>query len=119
MRISDWSSDVCSSDLKKHPEELNHGVASTSFQLVAETLADKAGIKLTHINYRGSGPTIVALRRGEVQLALLDSAAVVGQIQAGTLKALAVTSAARSKVLPDVPTEIGRASCRERVCQYV
>src|SRR3546814_4613883 len=74
MRISDWSSDVCSSDL------------------------------LTHINYRGSGPTIVALRRGEVQLALLDSAAVVGQIQAGTLKALAVTSAARSKVLPDVPT---------------
>lgn len=83
---------------------LDHGVASTSFQLVAETLASATGMKFNHINYRGSGPTVTAVMGGEIQLALLDSAAVVGQIKAGKLKAIAVTTATRSSALPDVPT---------------
>jgi tripartite-type tricarboxylate transporter receptor subunit TctC len=84
--------------------ELNHGVASSSFQLVAETLAGATGVKFTHVPYRGSGPTVTALMGGEIQVALLDSAAVMGQVKAGKLKALAVTTASRSGALPNLPT---------------
>jgi tripartite-type tricarboxylate transporter receptor subunit TctC len=83
---------------------LDHGVASTAFQLVAQTLSNTTGIKFNHINYRGSGPTVAALLGGEIHVALLDSAAVIGQIKAGKLKALAVTTANRSIALPDIPT---------------
>lgn len=84
--------------------QLDHGVASSSFQLVAETLAGATGVKFTHVPYRGSGPVVTALMGGEIQVALLDSAAVMGQVKAGKLKALAVTTATRSAALPDLPT---------------
>jgi tripartite-type tricarboxylate transporter receptor subunit TctC len=83
---------------------LDHGVATSSFQLVAESLATTAGIKFNHINYRGSGPTVIALIGGEIQVAVLDSAAVMTQVKAGKLRALAVTTAKRSGALPDLPT---------------
>lgn len=84
--------------------ELDHGVASSSFLLVAEMLSAATGVKLNHVNYRGSGPAVTALLGGEIQLALLDSAAVMSQVKAGKLKALAVTTAQRSSALPDLPT---------------
>lgn len=83
---------------------LDHGVATTSFQLVAELLGNTAGVKLNHVNYRGSGPTMIALMGGEIQMAVLDSGAVMGQVKAGKLKALAVTTAQRSAALPELPT---------------
>ncbi|MBC7434996.1 MAG: tripartite tricarboxylate transporter substrate binding protein [Bdellovibrionales bacterium] len=83
---------------------LDHGVATSSFQLVAESLANTAGIKFNHINYRGSGPTVIALIGGEIEVAVLDSAAVMTQVKAGKLRALAVTTAKRSAALPDLPT---------------
>ena len=83
---------------------LDHGVATSSFQLVAESLANTAGIKFNHINYRGSGPTVIALICGEIEVAVLDSAAVMTQVKAGKLRALAVTTAKRSAALPDLPT---------------
>lgn len=83
---------------------IDHGVASTSFQLVAEMLGSATGVKFNHVNYRGSGPTVIALLGGEIQLALLDSAAVMSQVKAGKLKALAVTTGQRSSALPDLPT---------------
>jgi tripartite-type tricarboxylate transporter receptor subunit TctC len=83
---------------------LDHGVATSSFQLVAELLANTAGIKFNHINYKGSGPVVIALLGGEIQVGVLDSAAVVTQIKAGKLRALAVTTATRSSALPDIPT---------------
>lgn len=83
---------------------LDHGVATSSFQLVAESLANTAGLKFNHINYRGSGPTVIALIGGEIQVAVLDSAAVMTQVKAGKLRALAVTTAKRSAALPDLPT---------------
>lgn len=89
---------------KKTKGELDHGVASTSFQLVAELLAGATGVKMNHVNYRGSGPTVAALLGGEIQVALLDSAAVMTQVKAGRLKALAVTTAARSSAFPEIPT---------------
>jgi len=83
---------------------LNHGVASSSFQLAAETLSTAAGVRFTQVNYRGSGPVVAALLAGEVQLGVLDSAAVIQQVKAGKLKALAVTTAKRSAAFPDIPT---------------
>lgn len=83
---------------------LDHGVASSSFQLVAQTLATASGIKFNQINYRGSGPVSAALLGGEIQVGVLDSAAVMSQVKAGKLKALAVTTGKRSAALPDIPT---------------
>lgn len=83
---------------------LDHGVASSSFQLAAETLSTASGIKFSHINYRGSGPVVTALLGNEVQLGVLDSAAVMAQVKAGKLKALAVTTAKRSAAFPEIPT---------------
>lgn len=83
---------------------LNHGVASSSFQLTAESLAHSTGMKFNQISYRGSGPVVVALLGGEVQVATLDSAAVMTQVKAGKLKALAVTTGKRSAAYPDIPT---------------
>lgn len=84
--------------------KLDHGTPTTSFVLVAETLTALSDVKFNHILYKGSGPVVAALLGGEIQVAVLDSAAVVNQIKAGKLKALAVTTAERSRVLPDVPT---------------
>lgn len=84
--------------------ELNHAAITSSFVLVAEMLAKDTKLKLTHVNYRGSGPAVTALLGGEVDMALVDIAAVMGQIKAGKLKALAVTTPKRSTALPDVPT---------------
>jgi len=83
---------------------LDHGVASSSFQLVAETLSSASGIKFNHVNYRGSGPVVAALLGGEIQAGVLDSAAIMSQVKAGKLKALAVTTGKRSGAFPDIPT---------------
>lgn len=84
--------------------ELNHAAITSSFVLVAEMLAKQSQLKLTHVNYRGSGPAVTALLGGEIDMALVDIAAVMGQIKGGKLKALAVTTPKRSTALPDVPT---------------
>jgi len=83
---------------------LDHGVATSSFQLVAETLSSAANVKMNHVNYRGSGPVVTALLAGEIQVGVLDSAAVMAQVKAGKLKALAVTTGKRSAALPELPT---------------
>ncbi len=88
----------------KAPGGLNHGVASSSFQLAAELFSRETGIKFTHVSYKGTGPVLTALMGGEVDLGFLDIAAALPQIQGGKLKALAVTTSKRSSVLPDVPT---------------
>ncbi len=83
---------------------LDHGTPTTSFVLVAETLAAATGVKFNHIPYKGSGPVIAGLIGGEIQVGVLDSPAVMNQVKGGRLKALAVTSGKRSSALPDVPT---------------
>ncbi|MDR6860680.1 tripartite tricarboxylate transporter substrate binding protein [Variovorax guangxiensis] len=83
---------------------LDHGTPTTSFVLVAETLTAAAGLKFNHILYKGSSPVVTGLLGGEIQVGVLDSPAVVTQVKAGKLKALAVTTAKRSAALPDVPT---------------
>ncbi len=84
--------------------KLDHGTPTTSFVLVAETLTAASGVKFNHILYKGSGPVVTGLLGGEIQVGVLDSPAVITQIKAGKLKALAVTTGKRSAALPDVPT---------------
>lgn len=84
--------------------KLDNGTPTTSFVLVAETISAVSGLKFNHILYKGSGPVVAGLLGGEIQVGVLDSPAVINQIKAGKLKALAVTTGKRSSALPDVPT---------------
>ncbi|MDO8778280.1 MAG: tripartite tricarboxylate transporter substrate binding protein [Burkholderiaceae bacterium] len=84
--------------------KLDHGTPTTSFVLVAETLTAATGIRFNHILYKGSGPVVTGLLGGEIQVGVMDSPAVITQVKAGKLKALAVTTGKRSAALPEVPT---------------
>lgn len=84
--------------------KVDNGTPTTSFVLVAETIAAASGVKFNHILYKGSGLVISALLGGEIQTGILDSPAVIQQVRGGKLKALAVTTAQRSAALPEVPT---------------
>ena len=79
------------------------GVGSTQ-HFVAEAIQAAAGIGLTHVPYRGTPAALVALRNGEVELVVEPASSVLGQIRGGEARALAITSLARSPLLPEVPT---------------
>ena len=72
--------------------------------LFAAMLASKTGMKMNHIPYKGSGQATTDLLAGVVAMAIPGTAGMVSHIKAGKLRALAVTGAARSPQLPDVPT---------------
>jgi tripartite-type tricarboxylate transporter receptor subunit TctC len=72
--------------------------------LFAALLASRTGMKMNHVPYRGSGQATTDLLSGVVAMAIPGTAGMVGHIKAGKLRALAVTGAARSPQLPDVPT---------------
>jgi tripartite-type tricarboxylate transporter receptor subunit TctC len=67
-------------------------------------VADIAGIKIKRIPYKGNGPAMTDLLGGHVTMMFLSVLPVLEHVRAGTLRRLAVTSAARSDLLPDVPT---------------
>ncbi len=83
----------------------------TVAHLTAEVLQGAAGIKLAHIPYKGSGQAITDLLGGRIDMFMASVPTALAQIKAGRLRALAVTSAARSPSLPDVATvgEVGYA----------
>ena len=91
---------------KAQPGKLNYGSNGngTSLHLSAELYKSTAGIFITHIPYRGSAPAMNALLAGEIDMMFDNLPPAMGQIQAGTVRALAVTSTQRSKALPNVPT---------------
>ncbi len=74
--------------------------------LFAALLAMRAGLKMNHVPYRGSGQATTDLLGGQVQMAIPGTAGMVGHIKNGKLRPLAVTGAKRSPQLPDVPTVI-------------
>jgi len=76
----------------------------TTVHLTGELLQNAAGIKMQHIPYKGSAPAMADLLGGQVPLAFTSIPSAYSQLKAGTVRALAVTSAQRSSILPDVPT---------------
>jgi len=76
----------------------------TSNHLFGELLASLSGVELKHIPYKGMGPALNDVVGGRVQLAFAPFPLALPQIKAGRLKALGVTGASRSEVLPGVPT---------------
>jgi tripartite-type tricarboxylate transporter receptor subunit TctC len=92
--------------MKKNPGKYNFasiGTGSLS-QLAMEALAIKAGATLVHVPYKSSPEAILAVIRGDAQMACMPAASVVPQAKAGKVKMLAVSTAKRSPYLPDVPT---------------
>jgi tripartite-type tricarboxylate transporter receptor subunit TctC len=92
---------------KAHPQTLaNYGSAGagTVFHLTGELFKQLTGLALQHVPYRGGGPTVTALLAGEIPLAFETMLALQPHVRAGTLRALAITSARRSAVMPEIPT---------------
>jgi tripartite-type tricarboxylate transporter receptor subunit TctC len=90
---------------KAHPGAVNVTSAGTgtTAHLSAELFQMMAGVKLTHVPYRGSGPMLIDLIGGQVQAAFDNMPSSISAIRAGKLRPLGVTTATRSPALPDVP----------------
>ena len=76
----------------------------TYAHLSMEDFKKRTGTEITHVPYRGAVPAATDLMGGHIETMLPDLPGVIALIQAGSIRALAVTSAKRSPVLPDVPT---------------
>jgi tripartite-type tricarboxylate transporter receptor subunit TctC len=91
---------------KANPGKINFasgGIGGPS-HLAGELFKAMAGVNLVHVPYRGGGPAINDLLGGQVQVYFASTPASIEYIKAGTLRALAVASATRSEMLPDIPT---------------
>ncbi len=93
---------------KQRPGQMNYASNGngTSLHLSAELLKTTSGTFITHIPYRGAAQAVTGLLSGEVDMMFENLASVLGQIQSGAVKALAVTTRKRSSTLPDVPSMI-------------
>jgi tripartite-type tricarboxylate transporter receptor subunit TctC len=91
---------------KSHPGRLSMGSGGngTTSHLSGEILKDKAGVSFTHVPYRGAPQAQNDLVGGQIDFMFDNLPSMVGAIQAGNVRALAVTSKRRSPLLPDVPT---------------
>lgn len=89
---------------KKRPGELNVATAGAAIQLSAKLLDSMAGIKMTEINYKSTPQAVTALISGEASVGFPATSSVVPYVRSGKLRALAVTSAKRSSMAPNVPT---------------
>jgi tripartite-type tricarboxylate transporter receptor subunit TctC len=91
---------------KAKPGGLNYGMTGVgnSLHLTMEMFKRAAGIDIQAIPYRGDAPLNTALVAGEVDVAVVPLAAIVPHVQSGAIRALAVSSAQRSALMPDVPT---------------
>ena len=91
---------------KKNPDKINMASsgAGTSVHLSGELFKFMSGINMKHVPYKGAGPAITDLLGGQVDVLFDNMPSIIGQIRAGNVRALGVTSAERSPALPDVPT---------------
>jgi len=90
---------------KAHPDQLNFASQGygTSAHLAGELFKSMAGIKVVHVPYKGSAPALTDLLGGRIDMMFIELSTVLNQIKAGKLRALAVGSAKRNPLLPDVP----------------
>jgi len=91
---------------RKEPDSLSYGMSGngTSAHLAGELMKYMAGVKMVAIPYKGGAPALTAVIAGDIPISINPLAEVVGQLEQGPLRAIAVTSAERSRTLADVPT---------------
>jgi tripartite-type tricarboxylate transporter receptor subunit TctC len=91
---------------KAKPGAINFGSGGvgTTPHMAAELFLFTTGVRMTHVAYRGEAPAIADVLAGQLPLLFANVSVVTGQVKAGTLRALAVTSPKRAPALPDVPT---------------
>jgi tripartite-type tricarboxylate transporter receptor subunit TctC len=91
---------------KARPGRLNIGSSGvgTSLHMTGELLKQAAGIDMTHVPFRGSGPMLPEVIAGRVEVAVDNMPSVIGHLREGRLRPLAVTTNVRSPALPNVPT---------------
>lgn len=91
---------------KAKPGGVNYGSGGlgTTPHMCGELFQAMAGIKLVHVAYRGEAPAINDLLGGQIPFMFSNLSAIVGNVRAGQVRALAVTSTTRAPALPDVPT---------------
>lgn len=91
---------------KAKPGELHYGSGGmgSAMQLSAEMFNIMAGVKTTHVPYKGAAPALRDLLGGQVQMAFISVPSSLAQIKAGKVRPLAVAASKRSPAIPDVPT---------------
>jgi tripartite-type tricarboxylate transporter receptor subunit TctC len=91
---------------KEQPGKINYGSSGTGsvLHLAGELLKSKAGVDMMHIPYKGGNALITDVMSGQIQVAFLATPSVLAQVQAGKLRALAVSTPERVAILPNVPT---------------
>jgi tripartite-type tricarboxylate transporter receptor subunit TctC len=91
---------------KANPGKLNFGSGSTGSagHLAGELFKTMAGVEMTHVPYKGAAPAMQDLVGGQIQLMFDNLASSLAQVKAGRVKALAVTTARRSALAPELPT---------------
>ncbi len=91
---------------KANPGRLNYSSVGTGSvpHFAQELFRLQTGINIVHVPYKGGGPAVIALVGGEVQMTTISMVAILPHIKAGRLRALAITTPARSSAMPDLPT---------------
>ena len=91
---------------KANPGKVNMASSGngTSVHLSGEMFMAMSGVKMTHVPYKGAAPALTDMLGGQVQVIFDNMPSVIQHIRSGSLRALAVTTATRSSLLPDVPT---------------
>ena len=91
---------------KAHPGKLNYSSAGngSNLHVAAELFKNLTGTDIVHVPYGGGGPALIAILNGEAGVSFLSLVAVTGHIASGRMRALGITSARRSKVVPQLPT---------------
>jgi tripartite-type tricarboxylate transporter receptor subunit TctC len=80
------------------------GGLGTTPHMAGELFSLQAGVKMVHVAYRGEAPAINDLLGGQLHLIFANLSAVIGNVKAGSLRALAVTSAQRAATAPEIPS---------------
>jgi tripartite-type tricarboxylate transporter receptor subunit TctC len=93
-------------DARANPDKLTYGTggAGSAPHFASEAFQQAAGVKLTHVPYKGAGDAVTGLVSGQIDMLLLSTPSVASQIKGGKARAVAVTGKKRLATFPNVPT---------------
>ncbi|MCX7200556.1 MAG: tripartite tricarboxylate transporter substrate binding protein [Proteobacteria bacterium] len=105
---------------KAKPDQLTYGSSGNGAinHLTGELFNMRAGTRIVHVPFKGGGPAAIALLSGEICLIFGEPATIVQQVKSGKLKAIAVTSARRALVMPELPTMAEAGIARYEVTSW-